>query len=90
MHFLVLVDLEIEIKAVWNRTVDVIKDGVQTWKVGNRTFNNLPAPSYNKVAHVRPHAKNKSDTYPLPQGGELTKQCFWLNNSYILNEISKE
>ena len=58
-------------------------------KNGKRT-NNLPNASDNRVCHVRPHGQNASDTYPLPDGKEYTKQCFWLNNSYILSQIDKK
>lgn len=43
----------------------------------------LPKSHESRVAHVRPHAAHKLDTYPTPQGGELVKQSFWLNNTYI-------
>jgi hypothetical protein len=41
----------------------------------------------------RPHAKNANDTYPLPKEDRLTKlndytkHCFWLNNTYVRDEI---
>ncbi|NBI06095.1 restriction endonuclease [Senegalia massiliensis] len=80
-------DLEYEIKEVWKKTISIIKEGIRTKKVGKRTTNNLPSASSSSILHVRPHARNKKDTYPLPNGGEYTKQCFWLNNSYILRQI---
>ena len=49
----------------------------------------FPDKKYNGICHVRPHAKNASDTYDLPVSDILTgankhtKQCFWLNNTYI-------
>ena len=33
--------------------------------------------------HVRPHARNAADTYPLPDGRAMTKQCFWFNRTYV-------
>jgi DNA mismatch repair protein MutH len=45
------------------------------------------------ISHVRPHAKNALNTYELPIKDKLTKQnkytkhCFWLNNTYVKNEI---
>ncbi|QZY55963.1 Sau3AI family type II restriction endonuclease [Crassaminicella profunda] len=85
-----LKDLDTEVKRVWEKTVNVIQNGISTWKKGKREFNNLPSPSENPVSHVRPHAKNKADIYILPDGRKFTKQCFWLNNSYILKQIEKE
>lgn len=75
-------DLE-EVQHVWERTVQVIKDGVQLRFDGRVMRNNLPKSSENRVAHVRPHARDMNDTYPLPDGRAMPKQCFWLNNSYI-------
>lgn len=75
-------DLE-EVKCVWERTVQTIKDGVRLERVNNEVRNNLPKSTESRVAHVRPHARNASDTYPLPDGREMTKQCFWFNSSYI-------
>lgn len=37
----------------------------------------------NNVAHVRPHARNKLDTYETPTGTQEVKRCFWLNRSYV-------
>ncbi len=72
-----------EVKRVWERTVSIIKDGVKLVDDGKVTRNNLPKQSESRVAHVRPHGQNSNDTYPLPDGRNMTKQCFWLNNTYI-------
>lgn len=84
-----LTDLDGEVKRVWETTVDIIRNGVKTWFQGTREFNNLPSPKESPIVHVRPHAQKKSDSYPLPDGRELTKQCFWLRNTYILQQIRK-
>lgn len=78
-----------EVRRVWERTVKIIREGVVITKVGNRTLNNLPKRTESYVAHVRPHARDANDTYALPDGRELTKQCFWLNNSYVEDIIRK-
>ena len=75
-------DLE-EVQRVWERTVDVINAGVELTFDGTCTRNNLPKQSENSVAHVRPHARDSHDTYPLPDGREMPKQCFWFNRTYI-------
>lgn len=78
----------IEVEKAWNRTVNIIKEGViLTTDANGIIHNNLPKSKENKVCHVRPHARNAIDTYDLPDGRKLTKQCFWLNNSYIINQI---
>jgi hypothetical protein len=40
------------------------------------------------VAHVRPKAKDGNDKGLTPQGDMRTKQCFWLNASYIADVLS--
>ena len=82
-------DLE-EVRKVWERTVQIIKDGVQLRKEGNCVRNNLPKASENRVAHVRPHARDASDTFPLPDGRQMTKQCFWFNSSYIKHIVEDD
>jgi DNA mismatch repair protein MutH len=64
--------------------------------------NNLPKKSNTEILHVRPHAQKgahlingikygngdiERDTDLLPDGNRMTKQCFWLNNDYILKQI---
>lgn len=76
-----------EVGRVWKRTVDTIRRGVVLTKTPNGTQNNLPKQSESRVAHVRPHGRDANDTLPLPDGREMTKQCFWLNRSYIAEQI---
>lgn len=79
-------DIE-EVRKVWNETVRVIREGIVIKNINGRDFNNLPGQSFNRVSHVRPHGQNKEDCYELPDGRKLTKQCFWLNNKYILEQV---
>lgn len=83
-------DLQVEVRSVWEKTVSVIKEGVQIIEKNGKRMNNFPNASDNRVCHVRPHGQNALDTYPLPDGREYTKQCFWLNNTYILSQIDKK
>lgn len=80
-------DLEEEVKVVWERTKAVLKEGLQIMVVNGKQLNNFPKPSENRVSHVRPHAQNANDTYELPDGRKFPKQCFWLKNSYILQQL---
>lgn len=80
-------DLNTQVRTVWERTKRVLIDGLQVSVVNGRYHTNLPHQSDNPVCHVRPHAKNAQDTYDLPDGRAYPKQCFWLNNSYILSQI---
>lgn len=98
-------DLEGNVKAVWQEMHDIVANGKITLSrgKGNSIENNFPKASANPVSHVRPHAQNREDTAPLPPGTKVnttekglwpyedryTKHCFWLNNSYILEQIQK-
>ena len=79
-------DLE-EVHRVWQRTVDIINGGIKLESDGLVIHNNLPKQSESRVAHVRPHGKNSTDTLALPDGRQMTKQCFWLNRTYIMQQI---
>lgn len=79
-------DLE-EVHKVWDKTVKVLKEGVQFVPTKHGMSNNLPKASENRVSHIRPHARDQKDTLPLPTGGTMPKQCFWLNNHYIAEQI---
>ncbi|MGL4533724.1 MAG: Sau3AI family type II restriction endonuclease [Fusobacteriaceae bacterium] len=72
---------------LWRETKKIIEDGVVIIKKGNINYNNLPSSNFNGVGHVRPHAKDSNDTYPLPSGEEMPKQSFWFNASYIKDEV---
>lgn len=73
-------DLNTEIKRVWENTVEKIK---------NNEYDNLPKISESPILHVRPHGQNKNDTYPTLDGKNSTKKCFWLNASYIKQQIEE-
>jgi DNA mismatch repair protein MutH len=76
-----------EVGRVWERTVEAIRAGVILTPTESGVKNNLPKQSESRVAHVRPHGRNAEDTLPLPDGRMMTKQCFWLNNTYIAEQI---
>lgn len=84
-----------EAKWVWNKTKRIVKEGLiveEITKTGRR-FTHFPKKSENRISHVRPHARNANDTYPLPKKDKLTglneytKHCFWLNAKYVKDEI---
>lgn len=89
----------IAVKKVWNQTKEIISTGnivkeIKSDKFGNiRRITNFPNKNFSKISHVRPHALNSQDTHPLPTMDNLTKQneytkhSFWLNNTYIKDEI---
>lgn len=80
-------DLEGNVREVWEETKKVLIEGLQIVEINGRQHNNFPKASNNRVSHVRPHALNKNDTYELPDGRYYPKQCFWLNNAYILSQL---
>jgi DNA mismatch repair protein MutH len=89
----------LEVKKVWAKTKEIVSIGgivkeIKTNRNGKEIrFTNFPSKKFNSISHVRPHAKDASDTYSLPikdkitQQNEYTKHCFWLNNTYVKNEI---
>lgn len=84
----------LEAKKVWKNTKDIVLRGkIVKEVIGTTRYTNFPNKKFNSVSHVRPKATNAADTYPLPTKDKLTKakkytkHCFWLNNSYIRDEI---
>lgn len=55
--------------------------------------NNFPKIKDNPVCHLRPHGNDSTETFPLPVADkiskvkEYSKQCFWLKNTYVRDEI---
>ncbi len=82
-------DLEEHVRKVWEATKKAIKDGLQISIKNGVHYSNLPKASDDPVCHVRPHGRNAQDTDELPDGRRYPKQCFWLNNNYILNQLDK-
>lgn len=85
--------IEKEIRELWEEVNKVINEGIQIEykKRGDKVVeaNNLPKINFNGVAHIRPKARNGADKVALPDGQHITKQCYWLNNSYIAQIINK-
>ena len=84
----------IEAKKVWQKVKKVIANGdIVREVVKGIRYTNFPSKSFNKIAHIRPHAQNAADTLPLPVRDKITKQMeytkhsFWLNSSYIKDVI---
>lgn len=84
----------IEAQKVWEETKQIVANGNIVKEVSNgKRRTNFMSKSLNRVSHVRPHATNANDTYPLPVLDKVTglkvytKHCFWLNSSYVRDEI---
>lgn len=98
-------DLDGDVRSVWQETHDIIADGKLILRVNRKGqyVNNLPKKTDHPVSHVRPHGRNRDDVAPLPEGTHIqiapgvhwsddttyTKQCFWLNNDYILSQLDR-
>lgn len=89
--------IETKIKEMYEKTQEIIRTGniVKYVDKKGRRFTNFPKLKDNGVCHVRPHGRNSLDTTPLPVKDKVTKaraytkQCFWLNNSYVKEIISE-
>lgn len=84
----------LEAEKVWTKTKQIVLNGDIVRVVNGKTrYTNFPNKKFNSVSHVRPHANNAADTYPLPvidkktNANSYTKHCFWLNNTYIRDKI---
>jgi len=69
-----------EAERVWRLTTERIREG---------RMDELPKISESPVAHVRPHGKDSSDTIEAPDGNRYVKRCFWLNASYIGEQLDR-
>jgi DNA mismatch repair protein MutH len=84
---------------------DGVELRVVPWGDSYRVENNFPSKSDNEIIHIRPHAARSynvledgtvygngtiADSDELPDGRRMTKQCFWLNNTYVLAQLDTE
>lgn len=97
-------DLENIVKKEWQEIQDTIKAGLRFKIIKGVVSNNLPKKSQTKIIHLRPKASKsaylldngyscgnvKKDGDQLPNGEWMTKQCFWLNNDYVLKQIENK
>lgn len=82
---------------VWEDTRNKIQNGQIVKKITpSRRVTNFIKSSDEMKIHVRPHARNAQDTYPLPfkdqRTGlrEYTKHSFWLNSRYLAKILKEE
>ena len=76
-------DIDVDARRLWEATVSVVRAG---------DYEHLPGKlsvAGNAACHVRPHA-TKGQTYPTPQGGEFTRQSFWLNRLYLRDQLARD
>lgn len=76
----------------WNMPYEDRKEAERVWHDTQRRVainaHDLPGMTESHVAHVRPKAKDGRDKALTPQGDMRTKQCFWLNASYIAEVVA--
>lgn len=94
-------DLYGDAKAGWSAIQNKIKSGVKFIIKGDIVSNDLPKKTDNRIIHIRPHTKKsafklhngyekgniKKYGDKLPNGEYMTKQSFWLNNTYIMSQL---
>ena len=95
-------DLYGDAKIGWQCIYDKIQNGIHFDIKDNRVLNDLPCKSDNRILHIRPHAGKAAyklnngfetgdihkDANELPNGEWMTTQSFWLNNNYILSQLT--
>ncbi|WP_379969629.1 Sau3AI family type II restriction endonuclease [Ectobacillus sp. sgz5001026] len=86
--------IEKELKQVWEEVNKLITEGLKISyiKKGQKKIetNNLPKSSFNGVAHIRPKGRDGTDKIQLPNEQTITKQCFWLNSSYVAQIVNED
>lgn len=92
-------DLDQYVRPVFERVKTVVSTGnIVSYVAKNSAgklvrHTNFPGMSENPIVHVRPHARDANDTCDLPVPDRLTgltkftKQCFWLNSSFIASIV---
>lgn len=74
-----ITDLEEHARACFDQTVDLVREDKLDY---------LPGSKQNKVCHVRPHGRDKSDLVPTPAGGVALRKSFWLNQRYLRDQLA--
>lgn len=97
-----IADLDGDVYVGWNKVKETLIKGVEfTVKTDGSVSNNLLSKIENRIIHVRPHAAKaayklnngymkgniEKDANQLPDGQWMTTQSFWINNSYILQQL---
>lgn len=97
-------DLNEKVYSGWNAVRNTIIKGVKLTKKGSIVENNFPKKKDNEVIHIRPHASKSyyvfengstcgsgslKDSDELPDGRRMTKQSFWLNNTYVVSQLKE-
>lgn len=71
----------VEVEKVWEDTKKKISIG---------KYDDFVRISNERVAHIRPKARNINDVMKTPQGTFEKKKCFWLNAAYIESQLKPD
>ena len=97
-------DLHETVYRGWKTAQNTVREGVLLIvKPNGSVSNNLLKQTENSIIHMRPHSQkayhqfldgtvigdNIKNGDQLPDGRWMTKQSFWLNNSYILSQLKE-
>lgn len=94
-------DLDTIAQHEWTKIKECIQNGISFKKEKSSISNNLPKPKDSIILHIRPHAQKAAyklhngyeagnitrDANELPNGEWMTTQSFWINKSYILDQL---
>jgi DNA mismatch repair protein MutH len=72
----------------WRPSTDQLATMGREWDALKQAFaasrpEDRPQASETEILHVRPHARNRDDTHPLPSGRPYIKSSFWLNRAFV-------
>jgi DNA mismatch repair protein MutH len=88
-------DLYGHVKPVYEETAKLLRTGTALYYgVDGVVHDHFPSMAEDEVCHVRPHARDRSDTAELPVADHETgetcyeKQSFWLGHKYICKIVS--
>lgn len=78
----------------WSPSADQLNGIECEWRdfcrrIRDGEANNLPGASTTRYIHVRPHARDGSDTEQAPRVGQAVKKCFWLNQDFIARVVEE-
>ncbi|AGI47928.1 hypothetical protein TALC_00933 [Thermoplasmatales archaeon BRNA1] len=78
----------------WSIPVEDFEEARKVWEVTKQLtiegeYDRYPSMKNSTVAHVRPHARDKTDCIEAPDGSLQIKKCFWLNAQYLTSLVTK-
>lgn len=83
-----VLDARLETAFFWRPSTRELKIMAEEWQALRDAFvegqpEDRPQASETEILHIRPHARDKEDTLPLPSGRPFIKSSFWLNKDFV-------